>query len=112
MEISDNLSNSLTHYFNALEHTGYRPYGEVYNLLAYVIIEEMLTGPMSEFIDEKDYKMINNALYCLYGTCLIPYPHYLNGIAEVRSRRLERLRITEENVTRISESSALRVESK
>lgn len=34
---------------------------------------------MRVYITENDYRIIQNALNCLYGSsCLIPYPNYIN----------------------------------
>lgn len=34
---------------------------------------------MRVYITEPDYRIIQNALNCLYGSsCLIPYPNYIN----------------------------------
>lgn len=75
----DNLSNvlerALATYFNVLSSTGYVCYNDVNKLLLLSLIEELTSGPMSAFIDDKDYNSMNNALYCIFGTsCLIPYP--------------------------------------
>lgn len=73
----DNLSNvlerALATYFNVLSSTGYVCYNDVNKLLLLSLIEELTSGPMSAFIDDKDYNSMNNALYCIFGTsCLIP----------------------------------------
>lgn len=75
----DNLSNvlerALATYFNVLSSTGYVCYNDVNKLLLLSLIEELTSGPMSAFIDDKDHNSMNNALYCIFGTsCLIPYP--------------------------------------
>lgn len=75
----DNLSNvlekALTTYFNVLSSTGCVCYNDVNKLLLLSLIEEFISGPMSAFIDDKDYNSMNNALYCIFGTsCLMPYP--------------------------------------
>lgn len=112
MDITNDVYNSISHYFETLRHTGYKPYSEVYNLLAYMFIEEILTGPMSFFITEEDYNIINKALYCLYGSCLIPYPTYLKGIEAIRKNASYRYRITEDSILRKTEDLFLRLESK
>lgn len=112
MDITNDVYSSLMHYFETLKHTGYKSYNDVYSLIVYIFIEELLTGEMSFFITEKDYNAINKALNCLYGTCLIPYPTYLKGIDEVRRNMTDRFRYTEDTVIRTAQSDALRVESK
>lgn len=111
MDITNDVHNSLMHYFKTLESTGYMPYENVYKLLIYILIEEMLTGEMSYFITEDDYKDISKALSCLYGPCMIPYPSYLKGIEEVRRHQPHSYRHTEDSIIRNTEDSHLRLES-
>lgn len=80
MELTNETYDALNRYFSALTHTGYKSYNEVYNLIALVFIEEMLCGPMSEFITEEDYKLITNGVNCLYGSCMIPFSIYKKGV--------------------------------
>ncbi len=82
MVFTHETSDSVNRYFSLLSHTGYAHYDKVYNLLVMVFIEEILCGPMSEFITEEDYKVITKGINCLYGTCMIPYPSYRKGIIE------------------------------
>lgn len=102
MEITNEAYEALIQYFEGLTHTGYRSYNEVYQLLASLFIEEILCGPMSEFITEEDYKAIVNAMYCLYGSCLLPYPSYLEGMAKINKKVMDSYRITETNILRNS----------
>lgn len=102
MEISKEAYEALIKYFNGLTHTGYRPYGEVYQLLALLFIEEILYGEMSMYITEEDYKAITDAMYCLYGSCLLPYPSYLEGRATIRNNVLDKYRTTETEILRNS----------
>ena len=79
MEILDNVFSSIESYFNALSYFGYKKNSDVNKLLIYNFLSEMLTGEMRYYITEEDYRNIEKALYCLYGTsCLIPYPKYIS----------------------------------
>jgi hypothetical protein len=70
--------NSLSTYYNTLEKTGYLSYDNVYKLLLLVFYKDFVYGDFRGVLNEKDYSMIERALYCLFGTtCLIPYPDYL-----------------------------------
>lgn len=111
MDITNNVYESLMHYFEVLKHVGYKSYSEVYSLIVYIFIEEMLTGDMSYFITEKDYNIIDRALHCLYGTCLIPYPSYKSTINEVRGS-LKGQRVSQDDIIRTTTESNLRLESK
>lgn len=101
MEISNDAFNSLQYYFMSLGHLGYKSYKEVDNLLAMLFIEEILTD-MWEFVTEKDYKMMSDLLYCIYGTCMIPYPSYLNGMKELTVKTKLPYRVTEDYIVRES----------
>lgn len=71
------VNTSLERYFNALSKLGYKSYSEVDKLLVFIFIQELLDSECESFITEDDYKAINQALCCLYGSsCLIPYPEY------------------------------------
>ena len=79
VEILDNVFSSIESYFNALSYFGYKKNSDVNKLLIYNFLSEMLTGEMRYYITEEDYRNIEKALYCLYGTsCLIPYPKYIS----------------------------------
>lgn len=103
MEITNEAYDSIVRYFEGLSHLGYKSYNEVYHLLGMLFIEEILTGPMSEFVTDTDYKLINNAMYCLYGSCLIPYPAYLEGKSALNKRVMDSYRVTENEILRSSE---------
>lgn len=96
--MDDVLYEACLRYFTTLSHYGFKNDEEVKKLLLYVFIHE-LVNTTSIIINEEDYKHIENALYCLYGTtCLIPYPKYcenpmylhLGDIAEL-SKRVDEL---------------------
>lgn len=92
--MDDLLYNSCVRYFTSLSNYGFRNEEEVKKLLFYVFIQELVNTTSIE-ISEEDYKHLENALYCMYGTtCLIPYPDYcerpmyahLGDIAELTAR--------------------------
>lgn len=100
--MDDLLYESCLRYFTSLADYGFRSEKDVKKLLFYVFIQE-LVNTTSVVISKEDYKHLENALYCMYGTtCLIPYPNYcerpmyahLGDIAEL-SARVER---AEENI--------------
>ena len=92
--MDDLLYESCLRYFTSLANYGFRSEKDIKKLLFYVYIQE-LVNTTSIVIPEKDYKHLENALYCMYGTtCLIPYPNYcerpmyahLGDIAELSAR--------------------------
>lgn len=111
MELIDEVHNSVNNYFSALSHSGYKPYSEVNQLIILIFIEELLYGPLSEFVTEEDYKLIDKMLYCLYGSCMIPYPDYKGYFNYTINKMIDRHRVTESISPRITELSDLRIES-
>lgn len=88
------LYNAYLRYFTSLGNFGYKSDKEVKKLIFYTFIQE-LVNTTSIVISKEDYKHLENALYCLYGTsCLIPYPDYcenpmflhLGDVAELSAR--------------------------
>ena len=112
MEVLNDVLRSMGYYFNALTQFGYKKQGDVDRLIIYNFIEEMLTGEMREFIKESDYRTIERALYCLYGSsCLIPYPQYVNDDNLFGHRDPGGLitpRLTEDIVIRFTEDDIVR----
>ena len=74
MELSTEVTNVLDKYFTSLLNSGYKSYEDVNKIIIYTLIEELLCGPMSEFVTKDDYKSIMSLLYCLYDSCNIPMP--------------------------------------
>lgn len=106
------IHNCLTSYFNTLKVLGYVKPVEVNNLLVCCFLEELLTNDMSVFITEKDYRLITEALNCLYGTsCITPYP-YSKGTTHIFSNSMNPniigAKITENSNIRITEDTILR----
>lgn len=112
MEVLNNVFKSVNTYFNTLAQLGYKKQSDVDKLLIYNFIEEMLTGEMRYFITEGDYRLIEQALSCLYGSsCLIPYPQYSNDdtlFGHWESGGLISPRITEDSNLRFTEDDRVR----
>lgn len=111
MELTNEVYDAINRYFSVLSHIGYQPYNQVDNLLIMSFIEEILNGPLSQFITEEDYISITNSLYCLYGTCMMPFPEYKKAIAAIVPKSLGEYRITETDILRSLESRELRAKS-
>ena len=78
--ITNITNNAVQKYFKALEYYGYKSYDDVNKLILLIAIQELVDYDFRYLIEENDYTVINNALYCLYGsTCLIPWLNYCNG---------------------------------
>lgn len=111
MELTNEVYDSVNRYFSVLSHIGYKSYKEVDQLLAFTFIEEILYGPLAQFITEEDYNTISNSLYCLYGSCMIPFPDYKKSFDSTINRMLDEYRIIETGILRSTEHSKLRVKS-
>lgn len=115
MEILNDVAKSMDIYFNTLAQLGYKKQSDVSRLLVYSFFEELLTGEMRYFITESDYKLIEQALSCLYGSsCLVPYPEYINDdslfghLGDSSSPRITQdsnIRCTEDHILRFKADS-------
>ena len=106
-------SEAFERYFNTLSKLGYKNYSDVDKLLVLSIIEDILSGELSFFVTEEDYRSITNAIYCIMGNnCLIDLPSYDtwdSAIHENKNRGSYRL--TEGDILRITEDSIFRIEA-
>lgn len=105
------LYNTLTRYFHTLEHTGYYSYNSVYSFLLLDIVEYILNGEMSYYVTDEDYRKMSEALECIYGSCLMPYRNYLEGMANIKDSNMNLLRITETDVQRATDGNNPRIKS-
>lgn len=86
--------NSVSSYFHALSVMGYMKQKSVNSLLVLLFYYHLIYHDYRGYISREDYRAIERALNCLYGTnCLIPYPDYLKmgklrlgGMTELASR--------------------------
>ena len=112
MEILNQIANFISYYFNALTQFGYKKQSDVNKLLVFNFIGEMLTKEMRYFITEKDYRTMEQALSCLYGSsCLMPYPLYANDdslFGHIERDELIIPRITEDANIRLTEDNIIR----
>lgn len=70
--------DSFDRYFQTLHKLGYVNDRNVQSLLILNYYFNLIYNDYRGYISEEDYKYIEKALNCLYGTnCLIPYPDYL-----------------------------------
>ena len=69
---------ALIKYYHALECTGYMAASQGEKLLVLAFYNEFVMNDYRGLITKDDYRLIERALNCLYGSsCLIPYPDYL-----------------------------------
>lgn len=101
-KISNDLRESLGRYFYSLANLGYVPYERVDELLIFAHIEDILTGPMSLFVSERDYNSMVKSMYCMYGKCLTPYPDYKKSYDLINKTSPDKYRATEDKTLRRS----------
>lgn len=106
-------SEAFARYFNALSLLGYKSYSDVDKLLVLSVIEDILSGELSFFVTEEDYRSITNALYCIMGdNCLISLPSYDTWDSTIHKNLTNVIhRITEGSTLRIAEGSDFRIEA-
>lgn len=110
MENFNHLNTVYKNYFSVLANTGYMNYKHVERLLVYDCIVNILEGDMGIYVTEEDYKAMQQALYCLYGsTCLIPYPRFINEDNMGYNEYDFIPRITETGILRNTETGDIRI---
>ena len=106
-------SEAFERYFNTLSKLGYKSYSDVDKLLVLSIIEDILSGELSFFVTEEDYRSITNAIYCIMGNnCLIDLPSYDTWDSIIHENKNRgSYRLTEGDILRITEDSIFRIEA-
>ena len=71
-KIEELLLNSINNYYAHLSKLGTISQENQCTLLVLLLLKQIVTGPMKEFITEDDYKILENVLHCLdTKSCLI-----------------------------------------
>lgn len=111
MDRFDNLAyTGISNYFQSLQSLGYKDKKEINKLLFILFVEELIDSPLSVYITEEDYKIIENTLYCIFGTtCLIPYQQLINGTDLIQPWNTRIPRVSEDDVVRFSENELIRL---
>ena len=106
-------SEAFARYCNALSKLGYKSYSDVDKLLVLSVIEDILSGELSFFVTEEDYRSITNALYCIMGNnCLISLPSYDTWDSTIHENKNSvSYRLTEGDIVRIAEDGIFRIEA-
>ena len=70
--------DAIDKYFSVLGKTGYMNSKSTNGLLVLIFLFNLMYYDYRGYISQEDYRTIERALNCLYGSsCLIPYPDYL-----------------------------------
>lgn len=112
VDITKIVSKGINNYYDSLSILGYRPQSDIDKLIVLMFIEEVLTQDMRIFVTEEDYKVIDKALNCLYGDCLVPFPQYKAGkLSSFTDGGIVSPRITEGSNIRVTEDNNVRFRS-
>ena len=111
-ELTKITEGALNRYFTTLSQFGYKKDSEVESLLVLLFIEDTILDDFSEFVTEDDYRIILQALECLYGSnCMIDFPKYANYDSLIHKSNVYLIpRITEDATLRVDQKEVIRVE--
>lgn len=71
-KIEELLLSSINNYYNYISKLGEISNEKQCTLLVLLLVKQVVTGPMKEFITEEDYKILERVLVCLDNkSCLI-----------------------------------------
>ena len=110
--LTKDVVRAIDRYMSILSYVGYKSYCEVNKLIVYFFIEEILSK-FNLVVTEKDYNIMANVVNYLYGSCMIPFPYYIDKTKEEEEVPVfyyDYFRITEEDELRTSENNELRVQ--
>lgn len=112
MEHIDAAYTSLNRYFDILQTTGTYPRNKTRRLLAYsFLVDAVLEGPLSIYLDNRGLAVINRLLSCLRrDQCLVGIPPGYIRLSEPRGSYSE-VRLSEEDAFRESENDTIRIKS-
>ena len=105
--LTKDVAGAVDRYMSVLSHIGYKSYCAVDKLLVYLFIEEILN--MFLAITEEDYNIVANVINCFYGSCLIPFPYYIEEDEEEEAPPI--FRISEDDILRFAEGNELRLKT-
>lgn len=105
------LKDVIDNYYDVLSMTGFVKESDSDRIAVLSGLEEMINSPMSVFINDTDYRHIQNAIACVLGSsCMIPHmegDRYVVG--ESLSHENTLVRISEDGVVRFSEDGVFRI---
>ena len=111
--LTKEVAGAVDRYMFVLSHVGYKSYCAVDKLLVYSFIEEIL-NKFSTVVTEDDYNLMAKTLNCLYGSCMIPFPYYVESTIEPEEAPLfyyDYFRLSEDNNLRVTENNDLRLKA-
>lgn len=111
--LTKEVAGAVDRYMSVLSHIGYKSYCAVGKLLVYSFIEEIL-DKFSSAVTEDDYNSMANVINCFYGSCMIPFPYYIEKTKEEEEVPLfyyDYFRLSEDSKLRAAENNELRLKA-
>lgn len=109
--LTNEVAGAIDNYMSILSHIGYKSYCAVDKLLVFSFIEELL-NKFSMVVTQEDYDIISKVVNCFYGSCMIPFPYYVEKTKEesyVPIFYYDYFRLTEDGELRITEDNEFRL---
>lgn len=109
-KLNETLLNGLDRYFNHLANFGKSTKNQQNTLLIFLHIKQIMEASMNIYINEEDYRILENALYCLFGkSCLLEYNSFKGGNSLFDNISLTNyLKLLEVNNIRFTENDDVR----
>ena len=111
--LTKEVAGAIDRYMSILSHVGYKSYCAVDKLLVYSFIEEIL-NKFSSAVTEDDYNLMARVINCFYGSCMIPFPYYIEKNKEKEEVPLfyyDYFRLSENSKLRVTENNKLRLKA-
>lgn len=83
--VAKEIHKACKGYFHSLARTGYRKYSDVEELLALTSLWNILDSELSQYVTDKDFDAIVQAITGLRGSCLLTYHDYTNALPPIDS---------------------------
>lgn len=83
--IAKDIHKACKGYFHSLARTGYRKYSDVSELLTLISLWNILDSELSQYVTDKDFDIIVQAITKLRGSCLLTYHDYTNALPPIDS---------------------------
>lgn len=109
--LTKEVAGAIDNYMSILSHVGYKSYCAVDKLLVYSFIEELL-DKFRFVVTKEDYDTIAKVINCFYGSCIIPFPYYVNKPTEEEETPIfyyDYFRLSEEKDLRVDENNEIRL---
>ena len=112
--MEDIIYNAVQKYLKTIATFGYCSQADVDRLLLLECIYEFTYWDFRGYINKDDYKAINDAIYTIFGTCLVPYPNFCKNkdmnklhIGDI-TELAHRVKVNEEHIAEIQQTPVVK----